>query len=152
MQREVRHREAFEYWYSLDDRSCPEIAEKFGISKRTVRRWKLEENWEGEAERRDEKVIEKIEEKVIETIADMNLRHIAGAVKIQDQILAGLEKLPPRSLSEAVRALATAVNIERVAKGEPSDIIRGEISEKTDFTDKELAEIGRELAALSDSD
>jgi len=151
MQSLIEHREAFEYWYSLNDRSCPEVAEKFGISKRTARRWNLEEEWEEEAENRDQKIFAKVEEKVIETIADMNLRHITSAIRVQDQILDTIDKLTPRSLSEAFSALETAVNIERVAKGEPSDIVDEVLNERTDLTDKELAEIGKILASLDDS-
>jgi len=148
---EIQHTDPFEFWYALENRKKWEkVVLEFGISRSSFYRRKSLEGWEEKANRRDKVLRKKTDEKVTDSLAEMNARHIKEAIKYQGVMLEALGKLEPRSVSEAIRAYNILVKLEQVSRGEPTDILRGEVSEKTTFTDRELAIVGRDLAVLED--
>ena len=54
MKETLRHREAFEYYYSLGDkRSYPKVASKFTVSRTSIKKWAKAFNWQTRIEQRD---------------------------------------------------------------------------------------------------
>jgi len=54
MKETLRHREAFEYYYSLGEkRSYPKVASKFTVSRTSIKKWAKAFNWQTRIEQRD---------------------------------------------------------------------------------------------------
>lgn len=61
-----RHREAFEYWYSLGDkRTLTAVARKFEVSLQSVRKWARSFDWEGRLRKRQEEIAARVEEEFV---------------------------------------------------------------------------------------
>ena len=71
----LRHKETFEYYYSLGDkRSLAQAGQKFGITKQAVEIWSRSFNWQSRVEQRDienaKKLAEKTDRIIVNTKAD----------------------------------------------------------------------------------
>lgn len=59
----ARHKLAFEMWYEL--RKTPPVAEHFGVSSRSVHKWKHEFNWDARCIIRDKEIAEGIKQTIV---------------------------------------------------------------------------------------
>lgn len=116
-----RHKDAFEFYYSMPKRSKAKVAERFSISVGAVDQWSRAFDWPKRIQKRDEKAKEKTEEKVTDAIAKMNARHIKAWGKIQRKALKELRQLVFEKAIEATKGYDTAVDGERKARGVPTD-------------------------------
>jgi len=67
----LRHKEAFEYYYSLGDkRSYPQVALKFTVSKTSLKKWAKAFNWKERVGLRDIENGKKLEAKTDRTIVN----------------------------------------------------------------------------------
>jgi len=67
----LRHKEAFEYYYSLGDkRSCHKVGIKFAISRQSIEKWAKNFNWKQRVEQRDIENGKKLEAKTDKTIVN----------------------------------------------------------------------------------
>ena len=113
---------AFEYYVTLGpERSYQRVAEHFGVSKRTVTKHAVQENWatrllEAEAEARG-----RSEAKAVETLEAMNERHLKVARALQAKAVKALQELPLDSARDILKALELGLRQERLVRGEPTD-------------------------------
>jgi len=67
----LRHREAFEYYYSLGDkRSYPQVALKFTVSKTSLKKWAKAFNWKERVGLRDIENAKSLEKKTNQTVVN----------------------------------------------------------------------------------
>jgi len=75
MKEKLKHKEAFEYYYSLGDkRSYPKVASKFTVSRTSIKKWSKAFNWQDRIELRDidngKKLEAKTDKAVVNSKAD----------------------------------------------------------------------------------
>ncbi len=114
--------DAFTYYFGLGpDRSYQTVADKYGVSKRSVTKLAVRENWQDRVTGLERKARESSDQKILETLEDMNGRHLKTLRVIQGKALETLKTMPLASAMEAVRALDMSIAKERIIRGEPSD-------------------------------
>jgi len=137
--------DAFAYYFALGpERSHAAIADKYGVSKRTVTRTAVQQDWAGQVVEMEAQARKKANAAMLETLEEMNLRHLKLLRVIQSKALEALKNLPLSKAMEAVRALELCIREERQARGEGDEggknieqVIRGEY-ERWMVTDKEV--------------
>lgn len=116
--------EAFEFYFALGvKRSYQAVAEKFGVSKKTVVAHALKDGWQKRISEREQKAQAQTEKKAVESIADMNDKHLKMLEVIQSRALHAIKQMPLETGYQAVRALVAAISQERVVRGEPGERI-----------------------------
>lgn len=114
--------DAFAYYVSLGPtRSYDAVALKFEVSKRTVTRTALREQWQERLEATEKQVRERVDARAVETLEEMNTRHLTTMKLVQRKALDALRTMPLATCMDAVRALSIAVDKERVIRGEPAE-------------------------------
>ena len=69
MKETLKHREAFEYYYSIGDkRNITKVAQKFTVSRASVSKWSRVFNWQKRIEQRDIEIGNKLEKKTNEIV------------------------------------------------------------------------------------
>lgn len=69
MKETLRHQEAFDYYYSLGEkRSYPQVADKFTVSRTSIKVWSKEFKWQNEIIKRDKKNALKLQAKTDKAI------------------------------------------------------------------------------------
>jgi hypothetical protein len=69
MKETLRHKEAFEYYYSLGlTRTLPQVDQKFTVSLTSVKNWSIAFHWQERIEQRDIEIGKGLEAKTNETI------------------------------------------------------------------------------------
>ena len=72
MKETLRHKEAFEYYYSLGDkRNFSSVAVQFKVSERSIAKWSKNFNWQERIEQRDIEISKGLEDKTNETIINI---------------------------------------------------------------------------------
>lgn len=132
----LRHREAFEYYYSLGEkRSYVSVASQFGVSERTVVRWANAFNWQERVIQRDIENSKELEKKTNTSVVNekANYRKIIkfAIVKFAEKLKAG--KIEANNIQD----------LERLVKLDL--LLMGEATERGDFnvTDAREKLIGR---------
>ena len=114
--------EAFEFYVSLGPgRSYESVAAKFQVSKRSVTRHALREDWQRRLRLIEEKAREASDQKTQETLEAIRTRHLRGLRFIQAKAIETLKSASLEGGSDAARAYTAAVKEERVILGEPGD-------------------------------
>jgi hypothetical protein len=120
--------DAFSYYVSLGPRrSYQAVADKFGVSKRTVTNTAARENWQPRIADVERRARERSDDTAVETLEEMNRRHLKAYRFIQSRAIEALKSMPLDSAMDAVRAYDRAAQGERLARGEPTE--RTEIEE-----------------------
>ena len=87
MREELRHREAFEYYYSLGDtRTLPQVSQKFKVSLTSIKRWSGSFNWQDRIIQRDIEIGRELPAKTNETVIAIKANYRAE-IKAQFSIL-----------------------------------------------------------------
>ncbi len=114
--------DAFTFYFGLgSDRSYQAVADRYGVSKRSVTKLAVQENWQDRVATLGRKARENSDQRILETLEDMNERHLKTLRVIQGKALETLKAMPLASAMEAVRALDMSIGKERIIRGEPSD-------------------------------
>ncbi len=114
--------DAFTFYFGLgSDRSYQAVADRYGVSKRSVTKLAVQENWQDRVATLGRKARENSDQRILETLEDMNGRHLKTLRVIQGKALETLKAMPLASAMEAVRALDMSIGKERLIRGEPSD-------------------------------
>ena len=122
MTRQKLPQEAFEYYFALGpDRGYQAVADRFGVSKKTVTDRAMRESWQEKLRERERAARSIVEKRSVETLADVNERHLKMIRAIQRKAIEGLAKLGLDSAIDCVRALDLAVKQERLILGEPTE-------------------------------
>ena len=103
------------------DRSYQAVAEKYGVSKKTVVAEAKREAWRDRIAERERKATTRVEERAVESLTAMKERHLKMIRAVQTKALEALRQMPIDSGYQAVQALVKAIEQERLARGEPTD-------------------------------
>lgn len=111
MQEKLRHREAFEYYYSLgSSRSYPQVASQFTVSLTSVKKWAKSFNWQERVLDRDMKNARKLEKQTDETLLETKAKYLTI---IQDTLQKYESALQSGDIKiSSVKDLATLANLE----------------------------------------
>lgn len=112
------------------ERSIANAAKVLGKSPRTVEHWCLKYNWVERAKAYDEYLENKKREEKEKAILEMVERHAKMAMAFQQRIAERLNALDPEELSPADLAkwLDISTKLERISRGEPTEIGKNEIN------------------------
>ena len=114
--------DAFTYYVSLGPSGSYEaVAQKYGVSKRSVTKLARKESWQDRLEELQRKARQEANEKALESLEQMNQRHIKLLHTIEGRAFQALKSLPLDNAIAAVRALDIAIRQERAIRGEPGD-------------------------------
>lgn len=106
--------------YASDEKqSYQTIANKHGVSKRSVVKRAAKENWQLVRRETALKVHQKLPEMAAESIVEVNLRHayIGRSLQILAIEAMRLKNISPDNQHEAIAALKAGIEIERTALG-----------------------------------
>ncbi|WP_455920510.1 hypothetical protein [Priestia megaterium] len=151
MKETLKHKEAFEYYYSLGEkRTYQKVADQFDTSKTTVYKWSTNFGWIERVAQRDIDVAKKLEKKTNNTVADEKARYrtiIKGAIadfakRLQDKEI----------VVDSVLDLERLVKLDLLLMGEPNERVEEKGETKHEYnirqqieTDPESRELFKEL-------
>lgn len=115
MKETLRHREAYEYYYSLGDkRSLRAVAHKFNISVQSTTKWNKNFNWQKRVEQRDIENAKSLEKKTNQTVVNTKADYRAE-IKTQLGILkAILNKVIQDFKKEQILDVDNVKDLEKV--------------------------------------
>ncbi len=114
--------EAYSFYLGLGHtRSYEAVAAHYGVTKRSITKCALRENWQAKLKVAEESSRSRAEEKAQETLEEMNERHLKTVQLIQRKALEALRTTSITSGIDAAKALVMAVEKERLIRGEPTD-------------------------------
>ncbi len=114
--------DAFDFYFALGpERSYERVAEKYGVSKRSVTSRAKREGWQRRMVELESKAREASDKKKLESIEDRNERHLTALRFIQARAIEALKKMPIEAAMDAVRAYNMSLRDERVILGDPTD-------------------------------
>ncbi|MEH7114554.1 hypothetical protein V7124_19640 [Neobacillus niacini] len=161
--------EAFvEYRNMGMDRSLREVAKKLDKSLALIGRWSSANNWVERAAEYDKDMDRKALIEDEKKRREMVKRHANASMMFQQKVIERIRTIKPEELSpsELIRWFETSVKIERLSRGESTDISEiahsGEVSEKHEYNIfqrvdqysdlyKKMAERGR-IQSVDDGD
>lgn len=91
------------------------IANKYHVSKQSVVKRAVKEDWQSLRNKTLLKVDQKLTEIIGEDVAIINSRHAQIGKFMQSTALKALKNLEPRTMSEVINSIKTGVEIERKA-------------------------------------
>ena len=93
MKEQPRHKRAFEYYVSLEEkRSLSQVGKEFKVSDQTMTKWNREFHWQERVQKRDKKNAKALAKKTDTEIVKRDARNIKiaeGAIKVFAQSLIG---------------------------------------------------------------
>lgn len=161
-------RQAFEAFALYRDmgpsRSLRKVARQLSKSETLMKRWSSKWSWHKRAIAWDAELDEQVREAQEKARKEMSERHIKEAMLMQQKLVESLKNIDPSELTpnDIARWLDTAVKIERMARGEPtenvSQEVRGQVSRREEYhieqklqADPEAAKLLKELFRRSKS-
>lgn len=100
------------------------IAQKYGVSKRSVTKRAVQEGWQGLKQRTSLKVHQKLPEKLGESIAEVNAKHAQIGKWLQGIALRAMrskadggDELKPQNINDARLLYLTGFHVERKSLG-----------------------------------
>jgi hypothetical protein len=140
VEEKTRHRLAFDLYIRMGPgRSLEtlhrELQEDPGLiglkrapSLSTLEAWSSAFHWQARLLDLERQAAKQDREEQVKALREMNERHAREGLALQQKAVERLGTLPPERLSasDAVRALVEGVRLERLARGEPTDLIKQE--------------------------
>ncbi|MGE5551503.1 MAG: hypothetical protein ACM3ZC_13405 [Bacteroidota bacterium] len=129
------------------ERSLSKVSHVLSKSKPLLQRWSSTYSWVERVEAWDRFTARQEQEAALKARLDMSARHAKAAMVLMQKALQKLAKMKPEELEpgDVARFIDTAVKIERVARGEPADIIRTEDGGERTVTDDERNELAKKV-------
>lgn len=150
--------EAFAIYRDMGpSRSLAKVAKKLGKAISLIERWSRKWNWVERAALYDDELDRQYRAEQEEERKKMAERHAKQAMMIQNKIVQRLQTLDPNQLSpsDLIRWFDIAVKVERLARGQSTEITKlehnGQVSVNNDYitqrilSDPESRELAREL-------
>ena len=138
-------------------RSQRKTCDALAKNRTTVQQWAAKYDWKRRCEAWDAEIDRKRREEEIEGVRKMRRRHIEAAEQLQDVGIAKVKDLKTKkerakmSATEAVRFIREGVNIERVARGEPEDVLEARVTGASDAeTNRALSKLAKALGVSMD--
>ena len=114
--------DAFFFYVGLGpSRSYQQVAEKFGVTKRTVVNVAVKDRWQDRVVELERKARDATNDKAQESLEEMNERHLKLCRLVQSRALEALRRFPLENAVAAARALESSIRQERIVRGEPGD-------------------------------
>ena len=114
--------DAFEQYVALGAaRTYQALAARLGVSKRSVVRKAVADDWQGRLAKIEAAGRDKLDAQLGETLAAVNSRHLKTLRLIQAKALQALQGMAVDSAIDAIRALDLSIRHERLILGEPSE-------------------------------
>jgi len=111
MKEQKRHREAFEYYYSMPNRSLLSVARKFTISKQSILKWNKAFNWQKRIKERDVKIKAKTETKAVDTLSNMKTEWVKILKYALGKAITALKNEEFESAESALKAIDTIMRL-----------------------------------------
>lgn len=123
MKEKLKHREAFEHYYSLgSERGLRKVAQEFKVSLTAVAKWSIAFNWQERIEQRDIEIGKKLEEKTNEAVVNTKADYRALIKKVVKEFEKRLEAKKIRIAKP--EDLSIMAKLDLLMMGEPTE--RGE--------------------------
>lgn len=142
MQETLRHKEAFQFYYSLGEkRKCPQVAQEFAVSTNSVKKWSKAFNWQERVIQQDIEIARQLEKKqiasVIQTKANYRkeIKSSLGIIKATISTAIENKKLKKElsvedvdDLNRLTLAYERLVKLDLLLLGEATAKVEGELS------------------------
>lgn len=110
--------EAFDHYVSLGTgRSYAAVATRYGVSLRGITKRAIRESWQARLAQVEADARRKQDERAVEDLGAVNDRHLKTARAVLARGLEALRTLPLTNAAAAVRAIESAVRMERLVLG-----------------------------------
>ncbi|MBC7340903.1 MAG: hypothetical protein H5U02_00355 [Clostridia bacterium] len=111
-------------------RSLAKVSQQLRKSKVLLQRWSVRWSWVARAEAWDDELDRRAREAQEQARLEMVDRHARAAVAFQQRVLERLAELDPSELSpgDLVKWFDVAVKVERLSRGEPTEIGKQEVT------------------------
>ena len=114
--------DAFECYVAMGaKRSYESVAQKYGVSKRSVVKRATREGWQRRVAEIETRAQERATERAVDTLEEVKTRHLKAFKAVQLRALESLKALLFKDPMDAVRAMDIAARHELLALGEPSE-------------------------------
>lgn len=132
MARKLDDEAAFAFYVGLaGERSYALVAKKFGVSHRAITKAAQRGNWAERLDQIDRDAQVRFDAKLTETRAEVRERHLKLVRAIASRGVQGLQAHQVDNARDAIKAIETAVKLERIIMGEPSERLGISIQEAT---------------------
>jgi len=151
MKETLRHREAFEYYYSLGDKkSITEVARKFTLSRASISKWSKAFNWQDRIVQRDIENGKELSKKVNDNIVNSKADYRALIRQTVDLYKKRLDE--GKIIISRPQDLETLAKLDLTLMGEATDIT--EDKSVYDLVDKlmglDIKDINKNIKTLSE--
>jgi len=125
--------EAFAMYRDMGSaRSYAKTAQALGKSKKLMDDWGREWYWQQRVAAWDSELDRQVREQTVQALKDMNERHIKQATAFQSKALMRLNQLNEKTINDlspgdAIRFFEIATKVERLARGEATEKVKGEV-------------------------
>ncbi len=114
--------DSFAYYVSLGPgRSYEAVGRRFGVTKRAITMYATKEKWSERLAEIEKDVRERIDKTLADELEEMNTRHRQVIRAVIGRAAKALTEFPLRSGMEGVRAADTAIRLERLVAGAPTE-------------------------------
>ncbi len=114
--------DAFDFYFAIGpERSYERVAEKYGVSKRSVTSRAKREGWQRRILELESKARETADKKIRESMEEHVERNLTALRFIKAKAIETLKRMPIESAMDAVRAYQSSLREERLILGEPTD-------------------------------
>ncbi len=114
--------DAFDFYFALGpERSYERVAEKYGVSKRSVTSRAKRDGWQRRILELEAKARETADKKIRESMEEHVERNLTALRFIKAKAIETLKRMPIESAMDAVRAYQSSLREERLILGEPTD-------------------------------
>lgn len=108
----LRHKEAFEFYYSLgDERSLEKVSQKYTVSIPAVKKWSKAFNWQERVFQRDLEVSKKLEEKTNNAVVNEKAKLLSTVKATLNAYITNLRSgiVNPCSISDLEKLIKLAL-------------------------------------------
>jgi hypothetical protein len=132
----LRHKEAFEYYYSLGDkRSYPQVSDKFTVSQTSIKKWASNFSWQERIIQRDIEIAKSLEKKTNRTIVNekANYRKIIKVIigKFVETIQTKIRDKQDLDIIKDLADLEKLIKLDLLLMGEATGREESVIQERT---------------------
>ena len=114
--------DAFECYVGMGPkRSYESLAQKYGVSKRSIVKRAKRDGWQGRVAEIEARAQERATERAVDTLEEVKVRHLKTFKAVQLKALESLKSLLFKDPLDAVKAMDIAARQELLALGEPSE-------------------------------
>ena len=92
MNENIKHREAFEYYYSLGDaRTLKMVSERFNCTLRTAELWSATFKWQNKIHERDKAIADELQKKLVKSAVDDKVKYHKMIISLINPVLKGMQ-------------------------------------------------------------